>query len=77
MNPLKRRKKSGLSGIELNITVDAIKDLIAKWQAEQDEQVDEQERAEVDQLEIILNMLKTKLDGPQVCENRIGRKLYT
>ena len=68
----KRKKISGLTGIELLQTVNAIKTLLAKWEAEQ---VDEAGQAalgeadddsDVDQLRAVLNMLTTRMDSPQV-----------
>lgn len=76
----KRKKVSGLSGIELLQTVQAIGGLLAKWQAEQAEQVNEvdevdaEDRTTVDQLQTVLEMLKKKIDGPQVCVSQTCRK---
>ena len=56
------------SGLELDVTVQAITKLIAKYQAEGDERMDcnYEELSEAAQLQIILGMLMRKLDGLQV-----------
>lgn len=60
----KRKKRSELSGAEL-LAVQAIKNLITKWEAEGAEEADDQERSEAVSLQTVLDMLSTKLDGPQ------------
>jgi hypothetical protein len=68
----KRKKISGLTGIELLQTVNAIKTLLAKWEAEQLDETDEavldeaDNDSDVDQLQTVLNMLTTRMDSPQV-----------
>lgn len=68
----KRKKISGLTGIELLQTVNAIKTLLAKWEAEQLDEADEavldeaDDDSDVDQLQAVLNMLTTRMDSPQV-----------
>lgn len=79
MTPPKRRKRSGLSGVELHQTIQVIKGLIDKWRveeaaAEEDEEADDQKGSEVSQLQDVLEMLTTKLDGPQVWVSQICRK---
>lgn len=62
MIPINRRRNSSpeSSGDELNQTVQAIKKLITKWQAEG-------ECAEVVKLKNVLNMLVPMLEGSHMC----------
>jgi hypothetical protein len=73
MPPLsKRRKKSGLTGVELNIALNALDNLIKKSRREQAlnkevSEEDTEDEEELGQLEDVLVLLQSKADGPQVC----------
>ena len=69
---VKRRKKSGLTGLELKIALSALDNLIKKSRREQalNKEVSEEDTAdeeELGQLEDVLALLQSKADDPQVC----------
>jgi hypothetical protein len=67
---VKRRKKSGLTGVELTIAMTALDNLIKKSRREEalnkGFSEDEEDTDEREQLEDVLALLKSKADGPQV-----------
>ena len=68
---IKRRKKSGLTGVELTIALNALDNLIKKSRQEEalNKEVSEEDVADVEeleQLEDILALLQSKADSPQV-----------
>jgi len=68
---IKRRKKSGLTGVELTIALNALDNLIKKSRREEalNKEVSEEDAAdaeELEQLEDVLALLQSKADGPQV-----------
>jgi hypothetical protein len=66
--PSKRRKRSGLTGAELMIALNALSILIKKSRQEEalNKEVSEEDAAELEQLEAVLALLQSKADGPQV-----------
>jgi hypothetical protein len=67
----KRRKRSGLTGLELAMALNAIKDLVKKSRQEEalNMEVSEEDlevSEELEQLEAVLKMLQSKADSPQV-----------
>ncbi len=65
---IKRRKKSGLTGVELTIALNALDNLIKKSRQEEalNKEVSEEDVEELEQLEDVLALLQSKADGPQV-----------
>jgi hypothetical protein len=72
MPPTKQKKTS--SRAKLDLAVQAIKSLIAKWQSEEGEEAGDEEHSKVVQLQSVLETLTTK-DNPQVCVSKTCRKL--
>ncbi|KAK2461347.1 hypothetical protein APHAL10511_006632 [Amanita phalloides] len=60
-----RKRRSGLSGAELVLAVQAIKNLITKWEEGAKEAADEERTDAVTLQAVQLDMLTTKLIGPQ------------
>ncbi len=75
MIPMKRRKTSRLPGFELDLTAQAIKRLIAEYQAEGEEGMDYEEPSEVARLQSLLDILMKRLEGLQVCVSQTCEKL--
>lgn len=65
---IKRRKKSGLTGVELTIALNALDNLIKKSRREEalNKEVSEEDAEELEQLEDVFALLQSKADGPQV-----------
>jgi hypothetical protein len=66
--PSKWRKRSGLTGAELMIALNALNILIKKSRQEEalNKEVSEEDAVELEQLEAILALLQSKVDSPQV-----------
>lgn len=73
MVPMKRMKRSRTPGVEHILAVLTLEDFLAKLTAEEAEETDE-ERSEAIDLQTVLDMFTTKLDGPQVWVSQICRE---
>ena len=64
----KRRKRSGPTGAELMIALSALNNLIKMSRQEEalNKEVSEEDTVELEQLEVVLALLQSKADGPQV-----------